>query len=158
MFVIAMVAWSFGAVAQMQGPPMAERYMNRMKSELSLSDEQVARLTEISKQFWSDNARLNSHTTLTRQPKAERRKTLAEDREEAIRKTLTEDQYKKWTSMREHRGPRRQVGRARPAEDLKSALGLSDEQTKKLEAINASAAERLKNIRTDSTLTRQDRM
>jgi len=144
--------------AQNEGrPPEVERQALALKSELSLTDEQFARLKDINDQFRIESGRLRADKTLAREKMFEERKIMLGKRDSLIRGMLTEEQRVKWQAMRKRDGrPGNSARTVNPMEDLRKAVGFDDEQSKKIMALNGRMMGELKKLRSDTTVTRQD--
>lgn len=141
------------------GTTMFERRLERMKEELSLSEEQVKRLTEANEKFLQEHSKLRTDTTLTRSERMERQKGLMETREKSLKEILTEDQYKQWMASGpgSNRQPAQQRRRVSPIEQLKTEVGVSEDVARKIMAINTSAARQMQSLRSDTTMTDDER-
>lgn len=143
------------AMAQKNGPlPRVEQPIGKMKTELSLSNEQVLRIQEMKRNHREEHYQLASDTTLTRGARMEKKKALINARQETMKEILSMEQYHKWITMKPNHAHRTR----RPLERLKEEAELSDDQAKRITAINASMAQRFAKLRMDTTLTRADRM
>lgn len=134
------------------------RQLERMKSELSLSDEQYNKLKEVDKKFTGDQAKLRSDTSLTREKVMADRKTMFEKRDSAVREILSKDQHEKWMAMKPAPRQGRGIGRdADPIAELKSELGISDDQAQKISDINRRMTSQFERLRADTTVLRSER-
>ncbi|MEX2231862.1 MAG: hypothetical protein WD824_06870 [Cyclobacteriaceae bacterium] len=132
-------------------PAMVERLAPKMKEELSLTDEQFARLKKINEKFRSAHASLRADTTLTRDKALVERRQIQDDRNNAIKEMLTKEQFAKWNEVKS--GPRQKKTASNPMEEMKTALGLTDDQVKKIEAINLISGGEFKKLRADTTVS-----
>ncbi|RIJ37387.1 Spy/CpxP family protein refolding chaperone [Pontibacter oryzae] len=114
LFVLSIgVLLSTGAMAQAsgrQGGGMQERAQQQLetyKTELTLTDEQVAKLKEINKQNMEEMRALRSSSSTDRTKMEEIRKK----HQEAIRAILTEEQQAKFDAMQQDQKQERRGGR-----------------------------------------------
>ncbi|MCS7004202.1 MAG: hypothetical protein NZM38_02620 [Cytophagales bacterium] len=77
----------------------AERFAEKMKSELQLSDEQVNKIRQVQLDFWEQkNKILEKYTKEKKEVQSELR-LLRQKRRQAFREILTNEQLKKWESL-----------------------------------------------------------
>jgi hypothetical protein len=148
--LLIMVLASLNLFSQID-PSMVERQASKMKEELSMTDEQFAKLRKINEKFRSAHASMRADTTLTRDKAIVERRRMQDERNNAIKEILTKQQFAKWNEVKS--GPRQKKTAANPMEEMKTALGLNDEQVKKIEAINLSATTEFKKLRADTTVS-----
>lgn len=95
---------STGCMAQSERPQHGgprENMMEKMKTELSLSDEQVAKMKEVFKDMRPGKT--------GKRPSREEMEKKREEMESKVKKILTEEQYTKYQKMhREQRRPPRE--------------------------------------------------
>lgn len=141
---------------------MAEKQAGKMKTDLSLTEEQFTRIKEINEKFSSNQARLLADTAMTRENVRLERKRMQDERNTQIKGVLTEEQFSQWTAMKAKEMKKGQTkaragGRAgNQMEEMKTELGLTDDQYKKVMAINARMAGRVKKLRADTTISREN--
>ncbi len=161
LLLLAAVLCSTSLFAQRNaGDAWQGRQVEKMKTELALTDDQVARLAKANEEFRQNHARVFRDTSMTRKDMMIKGRELAEGREKSIKEILTKDQYEKWMNSKPA------VRRAGPAphqsrtgvEEMKAELGLSDDQVAKIKTINGAMMKQFRALRADSTLTREDRM
>lgn len=155
--IFGMMVVGANLLAQTNADPSGgEKQAAKMKAELSLTDEQIGRIKEINGKFRSEQARVRADTTLTRQKALEERRRMLDERESQIQDILTDDQVAKWEDMKRGRrsSEKSKVPRENPAEEMKTALDISDEQVKKITAINSRMSRQFKKLRADTTITR----
>jgi hypothetical protein len=158
LLIVAMVV-SAHLIAQRGEPSMGDRQIERMKTELSLSEDQFTRLKAVNEIFRKDQGALRADTSLTKEEVMARRKIMIDKRNNAIKGILTEQQYSKWIAMKNSHGRRAEFARNRENRmlELKKEVGLSDEQVEKIKAINAEMEKEFGALRSDSTMSRADR-
>ncbi len=135
------------------------RRLEKLKTDLALSDEQMAKFKESNKKFSAEQMRLRADTSLTRAELMEERKKIAEMREEEIATIFTKEQHEKWMSMKpsQDRQPRRDGRPQKSMEEMKKALGLNDKQVEELKVIYKETSEQFQQLRSDTT-ARQNKM
>jgi hypothetical protein len=169
MMFLAMMMVSTLIFAQYKGDRSAspEIQAQKMKAALSLDDEQTGRIVEINKNFAASQAQLLADTARTKHDKAIERKRIQEEKNTQIRGVLTEEQFAQWTNIKKEKQDQRPMNKRQSAEKrrggmtdqmdaLKAELNLTDEQYKKMIAINQTMAGKMKAIRKDSTVARGD--
>ena len=160
---ILMLMWmmaGFALFSHAQGDQSSNnRRLEKLKTDLALSDEQVAKFKESNKKFSEEQMRLRADTSLTRAELMEERKKIAEKREEEIATIFTKEQHEKWMSMKPspNRQPRRDGRPQKSMEEMKKELGLNDKQVEELKAINKEMSEQFQQLRSDTT-ARQNKM
>ncbi|GAF04443.1 DUF4890 domain-containing protein [Saccharicrinis fermentans] len=112
--LIAILAISFSVEAQRpqkgkMGTPeeMAQKQTERMKESLNLSDEQEAKVKSINLEFAEKQQELVNSSSGDRTAMRESMKTIREDKKAALKKVLTDEQYKKMETQEKETGERR---------------------------------------------------
>ena len=82
---------------------MHERSMEKMKTELNLSDEQVAKLKASHESFASKAKDIRSNQSLTSDQKKEQFKALAEQQKEETKSILSKEQLEKMQDLHKNR-------------------------------------------------------
>ena len=149
--------------AQKAEPSRNERQIDKMKSELALSEEQYSRLKKANDEFAKEMTRMRADTALTREKALAGRKVMIEKRSAAIKEILTKEQYDKWMAMKPRESKQGRQERPYPngyhsADDLKKQLGLSDDQAGKLKQYNIEMRGKFQKLRADTTVARANRM
>lgn len=132
----------------------------KMKTELSLSDDQVVKLQAINDAFEEARMKLDGDTSISREHLASAKAKTLRDRNEGFMEVLTKDQFSKWMETIRAQSRNRTLGRGASHESLqkmKTALGLSDQQVKDVIAINAHMTGEFKKLRADTAIAREDR-
>jgi len=146
--------------AQQPPQPVGERQAVKMKSDLSLTDEQFAKVQAINHQFRQEHSQVLADSTLAREEILVARKRLMEKRDSDINAILTDEQRLKWASMKKPQ--RRKIPPRATIEDnmeaMKKALDLTGEQAEKISKINAKMIGRTRSYRMDTTMTRENRV
>jgi hypothetical protein len=163
LIVMAMMMISVFIFAQQTDrAAMAIKQAEKMKTELSLSDQQFEKVKQIQERFASGHARLLSDTAMARENRVVERKRMNDERMAEIKGVLTEEQYKKWSEFREKQMNKNssQVRKERAKnqlEELRTVLSLTDEQFAKVVKINNDLIAGLKTLRTDSSASRDNK-
>lgn len=104
--VVAMMMVSTLMFAQPRHGNQADRQekrLEKMKTELSLTDDQYGKIKEISAEFASSRAAIRKDTSLTRGATFNKMKSLRTDEEKQINAVLTKEQQAKWTELKAKR-------------------------------------------------------
>lgn len=95
----------------------SEKRYEKLKTELSLNDDQSAKFKAIDQKYMDSFRKVRSDSSLTKENKKAEMKKLRDGRDGEIKGVLTADQYKKWQDIkaqnadkRKHRGPRGRRG------------------------------------------------
>jgi hypothetical protein len=83
------------------------KHAEKMKTMLSLNDDQVARIKVIDEKFKASHVKLKSDTALTVGTMHNKMQKLKTEREAELKGVLTETQWTKWTTEKEKRGGHR---------------------------------------------------
>lgn len=158
-FIWVMMMFSLNVYAQEKSDSsLHETHALRMKTELSLSDEQFSRVKALNEKLRADQARLRADTSATRAGIISATKSMLAERDKKMKEILSKEQYEKWMSMTRRQPPAGQ--RARGSDlmsEMKKELGLTADQVKKIKTINDHMAAEFKKIRLDTTATRQNK-
>jgi len=87
-----------------------EKRLEKMKSELSLTDDQYGKIKAIASEFASSRAAIRKDTSLTRGATFNKMKSLRADEEKQINEVLTKEQQAKWTELKAKREEERKKG------------------------------------------------
>ena len=79
---------------------MATKRADKMKTQLSLSDDQYAKVKVINEKFAASHVALRKDTSITIGTSEKRREQLKKDHEAQLKKVLTDAQWTKWTALR----------------------------------------------------------
>lgn len=79
---------------------VSERHGSRMKTALSLSDEQSEKIAQLNAEFKAKAEALKKETGDGKEFDKEGFKKLRAEREASMKQILTEEQYKKWSEMK----------------------------------------------------------
>lgn len=98
--ILALVlAFTLNASAQDAKPGKAEKVSNRMKTELSLNDDQYTKVLEINKAF-EDKSNEVKKTSTDKDANSKAIKALNKDREDELQKVLTKEQFKTYSDKK----------------------------------------------------------
>ncbi len=78
----------------------ATKRADKMKTELSLSDDQYAKVKAINEKFAASHTKLRSDTSLTIGTSHKKMEKLRADQETQIKSVLTKEQLTKWTAFK----------------------------------------------------------
>lgn len=130
------------------GKGRADRFNDYMKKELSLTDDQYAKVKTINQTFADRFKTVRKDSSLSRESSRTEMKKIHTEHEAALKGVLTDKQYAQWTALKEnHNGDH-----GAHAEYMKKELSLNDDQYSKVKAIDKTFGDRMKTLRKDSTL------
>lgn len=141
--------------AQRPAKNVNERQIEKMKAGLALSEVQYLRLKEANQMIIKEQERVRADTSMTREKLMSKRKSMLEAWNDSIRKILSKEQYDRWMAMKpgEARRSRYSVSKGEDMEKLRTEVGLSEEQLKKIKDINAIMTTAFQKLRADTTTT-----
>ena len=141
--------------AQRPAKNVNERQIEKMKAGLALSEVQYLRLKEANQMIIKEQDRVRADTSMTREKLMSKRKSMLEAWNDSIRKILSKEQYDRWMAMKpgEARRSRYSVSKGEDMEKLRTEVGLSEEQLKKIKDINAIMATAFQKLRADTATT-----
>lgn len=127
----------------------------KMKTDLALTDAQYASIKSIDTKYNNKRDALKNDSAQTREAKGAAFKTMRTDEENEIAALLTPDQKTKWDQLKTEHGEKRKehfqkISEQREAK-LKSTLGLSDDQSQKMKAVNQQFMEKFGALRKSDT-------
>lgn len=159
--ILIMVIASLSLFGQRQADrSLDERQLGRMKTELALTDVQFDQLRKVNEKFHQQRAILHADSALTRQKITAEGAKILKERNSAIQKVLSEEQFAKWTEMKENESRRRPGASASSRENLlemKRVLGLNDQQVKNVATVNTQMTGEFRKLRSDTLTARADR-
>ncbi|MDD5260252.1 MAG: hypothetical protein PHD76_00220 [Methylacidiphilales bacterium] len=79
---------------------MMEKHIEKMKADLQLTDDQVAKLKDIFQSHKGDAEKIKQDTVLTKEEKRKQLQQLKEQVDNQINGILTPDQQKKWADIK----------------------------------------------------------
>jgi protein CpxP len=140
-------------------PARPGKHGDRLKKELALTDDQFNSVKSINKDFGARASELRKDSTLTKESKHQKGKDLRAEKDAALKKVMSEEQYSKFTDIRSARAKKSGHGRKHQSGDralkMKKALSLSDEQTSEIKTLDKEYSEKFQKIRRDSTVSKE---
>ena len=139
----------------------AAKQTDRMKSELSLSDQQYASIKGINEQYATKREALFKDQSLKGEERKAQSKELRVNQEKEINSVLTPEQKTKLDVLKKeraekHKAKRIERGKTR-AENIKKELALTDDQQQKMLQTTKAFKEKREKIKTDNSLTEENR-
>ncbi len=132
----------------------ATKQSEKLKSELSLNDDQYATIEGIQEKYASKHDALRNDSTAERGNRLETLRTLRLKKEKEIEAVLTPEQKSKWKTLREERSAKRIIEREdrikKHEQNLTSELKLSDDQVTKVDEANKQFRDKLSILRRES--------
>jgi hypothetical protein len=107
MFLAVMMTSSIIFAQRHQGDPNGTGRSERLKKELSLSDDQYSKVKAIKIKFAERQASIRKDTSLTQGMAQKQMKNLRSEQETELKSVLTADQWNKYAAMRAKRGEAR---------------------------------------------------
>ncbi len=159
MIFLGMMIASTIMFAQRKVDPMerAAKRAEKMKTELGLDEVQFNAVKAINEEHAGKLSKMGSDSTLSKESRREQMKTLRHERESALKKVLTDDQYKELVANRSEQAKHHRARIAkRQGDRVQKELSLTEEQAAKLKAINHEFGQKFRALRSDNTLARED--
>lgn len=152
---------NFAQRRQRDPQAFANRQIDTMKQVLALTDAQYATVKNINEKYVAKFSELRKDSVIRKDQKRDEARALMQEKDKELSATLTPDQREKWKS---HQAEVRAKGdanhsrlRERSADKLKTALSLTDDQSKKMEEENKIFTGKMRILRSDSTQVKDDR-
>jgi hypothetical protein len=146
---------------QRNADEIAERQTEKMKTELALSEQQSASVRRINLKYADLMSKLRSDTSLIREDRHSKIKTLQAQKKSELDAVLSAEQSEKWEEYRKSagKGKRGFDGKKRSPRgvDMKQSLSLSDDQSSRMEAAQRSFKDQLHAIHADKQLSDDQR-
>ncbi len=79
-----------------------QEYINKMKQDLKLTDEQATKVETLMKE---QREKMRGMRDLSEEQRREKFKTMREEMDKKMKEILTADQYTQWEKERQQRGP-----------------------------------------------------
>ncbi|WP_276372657.1 hypothetical protein [Chryseolinea sp. H1M3-3] len=157
-FGLMMVSTIIFAQHKSDAMERAARQADKMKTELSLDDVQHKAIRAINEDFASGLSKVKNDSAISREAKQTKMKALHQEREEAVKKVLTDEQEAKWATHRSEHAKKRKGSMAKHtgehAQRMQKNLSLSDDQASKIKAIDKEFAEKFRALRNESETAR----
>lgn len=163
---LAIILMAAAAVnAQASAPSAKQPHHSRFRQHgrgmlakrLHFTDQQKEQLKNINSNYHQQLAGLAQHDEITVKSMKEQQSRLRKDHKAAIAALLTPAQKEQLLAMKAQRSKMAKVNAVARAEKLKIILHLSDEQAGRLTGVRTAAAAKIKAIKTDSSLSREQK-
>jgi hypothetical protein len=136
------------------------KYGEKMKKELALTDDQFNSVRLINKEFTGKVSGIRRDSTLTKESKHEKLKSVKLEKDAALKKVMSEEQFTKLKEHQSAQGKRVKQRRRHVSGDhairMQKNLSLSDDQAAKVKAIDKEYASKFQNMKRDSTKSKDD--
>jgi Spy/CpxP family protein refolding chaperone len=148
--------------AQRKVDPMerAARQTEKLKKELVLDDVQYKAIKAINEEYAGKQAAVSQDSSLSKEERRGRMRTLHQEKNEAFNKVLTKEQREKLAIHRSEQLKKRHSGMAKRrgdhAERMQKNLSLTNEQTAKIKSIDKEYGEKFQTLRNDSTTAKEE--
>ncbi len=161
--LLALAVAQTAVIAQAGGERKGKHHNRGIANQLDLSDVQKQQVKTLREKMKPQLEALRADSSLSPQQKKEKMKQLNQARKTEMESILTKDQYAKWQQFREGRKNKqsRQAmagQRKQRFEKMKQELNLTDAQIDKLKASNKPLNEKVKAIRTNTQLSKEQKM
>jgi hypothetical protein len=128
-----------------------------LANKLHFNDQQKQQWNGIKKDYAARYMDLNKQENITVKEMRDRKETLRKDEKKAFQNLLTSDQKQQLADMKKQMAAKRQEMAAKRLDEMKTRLGLSDDQTAKIKDLNNSFYSQLKQYRENESLARPDK-
>jgi Spy/CpxP family protein refolding chaperone len=159
--VAGLVLISTGVFAQRNGHHLGndDKQIEKMKTELALTDQQYANLKVANKKFADAQQKLKQDTTRSKETLRTERKRIHDERDAAVKNILTDEQEAKLKQMKENRDEKhdKEGKQSDRAEKLKQALALTDDQYAKVNALETKLSADKDKVKADKNLSEENR-
>ncbi|MDB5210438.1 MAG: hypothetical protein JWQ30_1265 [Sediminibacterium sp.] len=122
-------------------------------ANVNLSDEQKTKAKELNEGYQKQFAELRKNTSMTVGDYRAKTAALKKEQHEKFQALLTPEQKTQMASQRKNAQQRMKDGQAKHFDKMKTQLGLSDEQSKKLKESQAGFQDKIKSIRENKELS-----
>lgn len=129
----------------------------KMSTALHFSDAQKTQLTAINNDYHKKLAVLLKNEDITVRSSREQLKTLREEHRQQIKALLTPDQQQQLAKLKEEHSQQAKARMTARVEKIKTKLGLSDAQAAQLKDMRTGMMTKIKSVRTDSSLSRNQK-
>jgi Spy/CpxP family protein refolding chaperone len=138
-----------------------EQRIAELSEQLNLTDKQKDAISPIIEKEIKEIQALRADTTLSKEEKIERMKTIRQTAQEEIKKILTAEQQAKLTEAKEEMEEEAKENVAQMVQQRMTALSeklwLTDEQKQKIQPILENEIKELSTVRDDETLSREQK-
>jgi Spy/CpxP family protein refolding chaperone len=125
----------------------------KQMANLNLNDEQKTKVKELNESYHKQFADLKKNTGMSVGDYRTKSLALRKEQHEKMQAILTPEQKTQVAAQRKQMGERMKAGQAKHFDKMKTQLGLSEEQSKKLKENQAGLQTKIKTIRENNTLT-----
>ncbi|MES2330801.1 MAG: hypothetical protein V4539_14455 [Bacteroidota bacterium] len=122
-------------------------------ANINLSDEQKTKAKELNEGYQKQFAELRKNTSMTVGDYRAKTAALKKEQHEKFQALLTSEQKTQMASQRKNAQQKMKDGQAKRFDKMKTQLGLSDEQSKKLKESQAGFQDKIKSIRENKELS-----
>jgi protein CpxP len=122
-------------------------------ANLNLNDEQKKKAKEINESYHKQFADLKKNTSISVGDYRTKTAALKKEQHEKMQAILTPEQKNQAVAQRKEMGQKMKEGQAKRFDKMKTQLGLTEEQSKKLKDSQAGFQTKIKSIREDKALT-----
>lgn len=142
------------------GGPGGQRGFGMLPDSLNLTDDQKAKVQEITQAQMQQFQTLQNDTGLSQQDRMTKMRSMGQAMQEKIKAVLTPDQQKQLAALQPGPGgPGGPGGRGqRGFGMLPDSLNLTDDQKAKVQAITQEMMQQFRALQNDTTLSQEDRM
>lgn len=141
-------------------PARSEKHGERIRKELALTDDQYKDVKSIDKQFSGKFSELRRDSTLTKEVRNQKMKSLHTEKEAALKKVMTDEQFTKFKDIKTTRAKKFRHAKRQLSGDhalkMQRDLSLSDKQTSKIKAFDKEYGEKLRELRKDSATSKDE--
>lgn len=122
-------------------------------ANLNLNDEQKKQVKDLNESYHKQFADLKKNTSISVGDYRTKSAALKKEQHEKMQAILTPEQKNQVAAQRKEMGKRMQEGQAKRFDKMKTQLGLTEEQSKKLKENQAGFQTKIKSIREDKSLS-----
>ncbi|MEO8172387.1 MAG: hypothetical protein ABI581_04865 [Sediminibacterium sp.] len=120
---------------------------------INLSDEQKKKTKELNEGYQKQFAELRKNTSMTVGDYRTKTAALKKEQHEKMQALLTPEQKTQIATQKKNRDQKMKEGQVKHFDKMKSTLGLTDEQSKKLKDNQAALRDKMKSIRENKSLS-----
>ena len=128
-----------------------------LEKQLNFSEDQKKKLKDINADYKNQMAELRKNDNITVKELKSRKETIRKERTQKVKGLLTSEQKSQLEKMKQDRMAKHEARGKAGLEKMKSKLNLTDEQASKLKASHESFASKAKEIRSNQTLSDQEK-
>ena len=159
--LLAVAVISFSALAQekreIKHPGNHMRQRGMMMKQLNLTEDQKKQAKAYHESFKQRMQELNANEKITVKESRDRKASLMKERKAKMESLLTSEQKNKLAILKEQQKIKKEEHFARHLDKMKTELGLTEDQVAKLKAQKENMQSRLKAIRENDALSREQK-